>query len=76
MLGTIGWRASLAFVRHIYKVCAAHRTACFRNTLLSTPRDDVHVWDGHGVNGVCRPSNANDQMRAVGAGTLASIEVY
>ena len=23
MLGTIGWRASLAFVRHIYKVCTA-----------------------------------------------------
>lgn len=26
MLGTIGWRASLLFVRHIYKVCLRLRT--------------------------------------------------
>ena len=64
MLGTVGWRASLMFVRHIYKVqsCACCNAQGLHNTVmllsqvvdaawLQTTRRQQHLLQVHRVPG-------------------------
>ena len=56
MLGTVGWRASLMFVRHIYKVMCRVNLRNLSNCQSRQVRSGVLTSSRY----VCRPSNAND----------------